>query len=103
MKTMQNTHNLLCQRQVFFEIMLQVTYLKKGHIRVNFLSLGKEMLGEKCFNMFKRESVIFVAEVKSRSFHPDVFIIFWLPYLCVMDVHNISSGEEQGETAVFVG
>ena len=36
--------------------------------------------------LFKRESVVFVAKVKSRSFHPDVFIIFWPPYWFVMDV-----------------
>ena len=32
----------------FFEITLRVTYLKKSHFHVNFLSLGKEMLSEKC-------------------------------------------------------
>ena len=40
--------------------------------------------------LFKRESVVFVAKVKSRSFHPDVFIIFWPPYWFVMDVHKMS-------------
>ena len=48
--------------------------------------------------LFKRESVVSVAKVKSRSFRPDVFIIFWPPYWFVMDVHTfqvVKSEEKQ--------